>query len=188
MPEAATATQTKPTVPTRAHSVGGASTAVDAPAEKKAVKPIIQARFKTLSFSARDWGNIHGVTLEKGTAFEDVLDPSFWSSVAPSLLPGDWVRVLIDDGSFEALLTVRQTSGPGNGRQNNRAVVAKLQHWTFEAMSETSLRPLSHRISYEGTHHKWSIVDAKSGEVVRDGFAAEDDARAALTAMLRTQK
>jgi hypothetical protein len=155
---------------------------------KKQTPPITQARFQTLQFSARSWGNTHGITVPAGTNFEDVLEPNYWALVAPSLLNGDWIRVLTDDGSYEALITVRAVSGPGSGRQNNRAIVAKLQFWTFDPVIDPAVRPTSHRVEYRGTHLKWCVIRNSDGEPVKDGYTSEDEARGVLTALLRTQK
>jgi len=177
-------TKTKPAAP----PVGtmGADTPTATPT-KRPTPPITNARLKTLMCSARDWGNIHGVAIPKGTAFKDVLSPDYWSLVAPSMLVGDWIRVLADDGSYEALLSVRQVSGPGQGRQNNRAVVAKLQHWTFDAVDPAATAVVTHVVRHLGVHSKWSIVCVADGAITKDGFPTEDEARTALTAYLRAK-
>jgi hypothetical protein len=156
--------------------------------QKRPTPPITNARFKTLMCSARDWGNIHGIAIPKGTAFEDVLSPDYWSLVAPSMLVGDWIRVLADDNSFEALLTVRAVSGPGQGRQNNRAQVAVLNHWPFDPIDSAATAVVTHRVEFRGVHSKWSIISAADGAITKDGFGSEDEARTALAAYLRAQK
>jgi hypothetical protein len=155
---------------------------------KKKTPPLTLARFRTIGFSARDWGNVHGATVTSGTALDEILQPDFWSLVAPSLNVGDWIRVLTDDQAFEALLTVRAVSGPGSGLQNNRAIVAKLNFWTFDPVADPAVRPTTHRVEYKGTHLKWCIIRAADNEQVKKGFASEEDARSGLTALLRVQK
>jgi hypothetical protein len=163
--------------------------ALAAAGTKKQTAPLVLKRFQTLNFSARDWGNTHGITVPAGTTLEDVLAPEYWALVAPSLRVGDWIRVLTDDSAWEALLTVRQVSGPGAGRQNNRALIAELEFWTFdEPLSDTATRPTTHRVEYKGTHLKWCVVRASDGEVVKEGCGTEDEARAAMQALLRVQK
>ena len=173
--------------PAPADPVAAALAAAGADPKKK-TPPITQARFQTLQFSARSWGNTHGITVPAGTPFEEVLQPDYWALVAPSLLNGDWIRVLTDDGTYEALITVRAVSGPGAGRQNNRAIVARLSFWTFEPVADPSVRPMTHRVEYKGTHLRWCIVRSSDNEAVKDGFGTEDEARSALTALLRVQK
>jgi hypothetical protein len=173
--------------PAPADPVAAALAAAGADPKKK-TPPITQGRFQTLAFSARDWGNLHGCTAPAGTPFEDVLAPDYWCLVAPMLRVGDWIRILVDDGQYEGLITVRAVSGPGAGRQNNRAVVAKLQFWTFDPVADPTMRPVSHRVEYRGTHLKFCIVRNSDGETTKDGFGSEDEARSALTALLRVQK
>jgi hypothetical protein len=83
---------------------------------------------------------------------------------------------------------VRAVSGPGSGRQNNRAQVAKLHFWTFEPVADPALRPISHTVAYRGTHMKWVVLRASDNEVVKEGLASEEEARQALNAQLRVQK
>ena len=69
---------------------------------KRSIAPLTNARFKTLVCSAANWGSCHGVAVPKGTPPDDLLDPGFWSNVAPSLLVGDWIRAVADDGTLRA--------------------------------------------------------------------------------------
>ena len=127
------------------------------------------------------------MAVPKGTPPDDLLDPGFWSNVAPSLLVGDWIRAVADDGTFEGLLSVRAVSGPGHGRLNNRALVAMLNSWKFDAIDPTATAVVTHRVEHRGVHSKWSIVAMADGAIVKDGFPDEEAARSALTAFLKAQ-
>lgn len=106
-----------------------------------------QAEFVTTSWQA---------SVPAGTSMEELTSPKSYELVASSLSAGDHIRLLAEDMSFEAALTVTFKSGS--------AVRVALRSFTDlrEAQGAKEVLP---REAYKAKHEgfgKWSIVDVNA--------------------------
>jgi hypothetical protein len=60
--------------------------------ERKQIKPLEGGRLKTLRSSEADYGTVFGAMLSNDRAFEDLLEPGFWSNHAGKMHIGDTIE------------------------------------------------------------------------------------------------
>lgn len=121
--------------------------------------------------------NVWDVIAQHGTAFEDLLDPRYWTNVGPQLKQWDHIEVRCEDGSFYAELIVED-------RGARYAKVAILNHVELQVGDpEGPALPAGYEITYKGPHTQWCVI--RDGEPLRDKFPNLGSAQAWLNEHLR---
>lgn len=107
---------------------------------------------------------------ETGTKYEDLFDPTYWTSVSHLLDIGYMIRVVPEDGKYLADLYVASTGIGG----------VRVKEFYFKAWDEAYEAPASILTQYEtnwgGPHHKWRVVRKADQYVEQAKFANESDA------------
>jgi hypothetical protein len=128
--------------------------------------PILLNRVKSAEYVR----NIFSATPEIGTKYDDVLDPRYWTHVAPTLHPTDRIEVLAEDGAWFAELIVLSCG-------KNWAKVFPLR---FVEMSESQPEEApgaEYVVVWRGMVHKHSVVRTADKVVVKAGFASAAEAK-----------
>jgi hypothetical protein len=167
-----TVTATKETKPTTS-PVSPVATEMKPP-----IKPLEQRRLKLICSSASDVGNHHAIVVSAGVNLDMIMEPAFWSNVAPQIRVADTIDVHSDGRDFYAKLYVREVA-------RARVSVALIQHVEFGAMADTA-EPAAHRVRYGGPHQKWLVERIADNRVMREGLENKEDADAAMKAIERS--
>jgi len=136
---------------------------LDKPLDIKA-KAVNVARM-SLAEQAR---NIWLVNVDMETTPEHCLDGSFWEHVAKLLQPGDEIRVLPDDMSWELVLHVA-------GQEPLFAHVVEKARYSLVPATAPVIVPSRYKVQFAGAHHKWRVL--RDDKPLKDGFATADLAR-----------
>jgi hypothetical protein len=112
---------------------------------------------------------------EEGTSYETVLSDSYWAHRAREFRAGDLIEVLPDEMHYFAVLLVRASGA------NWVRVVEVLK--TELKPAAVPRRQSEFSVAWRGPHRKFAIVRASDGTIVKDGFALEDEAEAAMPQM-----
>ncbi len=107
---------------------------------------------------------IHMVTPEAGTKIEAMLDPTYWRHVARLLKPLDRLEVMPEDGAWYAELMVIFTA-------QNEVKVKQLSFIELDAVDVDAIVTDTHEVKWRGPSAKFGVVNTKTGEVLKDGFA-----------------
>ena len=102
-------------------------------------------------------------TLPAGVPIEDALKPETWDHVAKQLRQWDRIRVIAEDGAFEAMLVVIASQGA-------YVRLAELYRWELPA-NDAAAAPESAAPTYKVAHHptlKWRVIRIADGEVMKD--------------------
>jgi hypothetical protein len=161
-------------MPQAAPALTPAAAPPGAPARPQ-IKPLEQRRLKLICSSASDVGNWWAIVVPSDVTLEAVLEPAFWSNVAPQLRVADIIDVHSDGRDFYAKLYVREV-----GRA--RVAVALVQRAEFEAL-ETVNELASYRVKYGGPHSKWAVERVSDRKIVKDGCDTREDVETALKAI-----
>jgi hypothetical protein len=125
------------------------------------------ARFKGAEFARSCYQAVpeHGVTIE------DLLGNSYWAHTAPQMKPGDLIEVDAEDGSYWALLKVRNAG-------SNWAKVSLLIHQPLGEVVEIEAASWAEqfRIRHLVGPQKWRVERKTDGEVIRHGFQTREEA------------
>jgi hypothetical protein len=112
--------------------------------------------------------------VQSGVTLEQILEPAFWSNVAPQIRVADTIDVHSDGRDFYAKLYVREVA-------RARVSVSLIQHIEFDALADTG-EAKTYTIRYDGPHSKFCLVRVSDGRVVKDGIETRDAAETALRA------
>lgn len=109
-------------------------------------------------------------TVETGTTEKDLLNPNFWSHIAPKLRPYDEIRVCCDDGSFYVTLLVVSCD------RTWAKVKVKKDGW-MNLEDETNVPENSeYEIKWGGPYLKFRVIRKKDGGVLRDKLQTKKEA------------
>lgn len=153
------------------------STAQEAPAKTKEVKPLLDkpiklgrakaltvSRFKLAEEVRHEWV----VTCDMDTTPEQVMLEGFYANISMLLTPGDIITVMPDNMAWKRLLHVA-------GCGNLYAHVILLEHYDLTPSTPPIKLPSIYKVEWAGSHHKWRVL--REGNMLRDGFATEPLAR-----------
>ena len=112
----------------------------------------------------RNW---HYVVPEEGTPFEAILDPGYWAHVAAQMAPGDWVEVDAEDGSYTALLKVRDA-----GKLYAKLSVFQLTIFDEKVeVMQGGPALAGHVVKWRGPVHKWCVL--RGADVLIEGLTKD---------------
>jgi len=117
-----------------------------------------------------------------GVSVEDMLEPGYWAAVAGKLGFGDRLEVLPQNGSYHAELVVLDVGKTWakmglvhsvlfNKKANTRQVANPVETPVEESAGGTYVK-------WSSPHTKFRVHDAKTREVLKDGFVTADAAKA----------
>ena len=121
---------------------------------------------------------LHRVSPDEGTTFNEVLEPAYWVHVGSKLIVGDKVEIMPKDGAWYAEAVVVSCS-----RVHARiAPVVYKQFFEQKAPAKEgdSKEPLE--VSFKGPQRKWSVIRTKDKTYVKEGFDTREDASAWMKA------
>jgi hypothetical protein len=174
-------TSSAPSAPTPAQP-GVATTILQAPApqatvtklEPKGTRKIHASRFHVEADAHRTWA----AHPERGTTFEDILEPAYWAHIAEQKLrPNDTIIVYPADNSYRATLAVRAA-----GRLF--AHVAVLNKVDFPALKLDDV--LKFEVMFADPQTKWAVVRTADKRVMQGGFDTQEAAMQWLGVNART--
>lgn len=118
--------------------------------------------------------NLHRVTTDAGTKFEEILAPEYWQHAAGKLRNGDRIEVLSADNAFFGELLVLSV-------QQKAVVVRVISYADFSAgTKQAATKPPKEtpkfRIEYKGNINKYCVIRTADKEVVKEGFDLKDQA------------
>lgn len=121
---------------------------------------------------------VYRVVPEDLTPFEALLDPAYWAHVAAKLRPLDRIEVEAEDGSYTAMLIVRDA-----GRLFAKvAVLYKVNLDPVEVGASLPI-PSNYFVKFSGPILKWCVVRDK--DRLREGVASRVEAEAWLREHLK---
>lgn len=116
---------------------------------------------------------IHYVTPEAGTAFKQVLDPTYWVHVARSLAVGSKIELLAEDNSYYAELLVVDKIDGG-------VIVRPIFHTEMEKTEAREIDYDGHIIKYAGPVHLHQVIRKAKGDkekvVLKSGLRTKREA------------
>lgn len=135
-------------------------------------------RFKQAEFER----TIYLAIPEAGTAFDDVLKPSYWAHNAAKMKPFDHIEILAEDGSWWAHLLVIST-----GRVE--ATVKVLNHQSFDVDVTGAVQEdfPGYEIRFAGPHKKHQVIRLEDSAVLKDEISTKTQARRWLQDHLKAQ-
>jgi hypothetical protein len=136
------------------------------------IKPLVARRFRTITSSEANFGNLHAATLEAGTPFEHALDSAFWCNC--TLRPSDQIQIHADDARFYGLVYVRSVAGGGGAKTT--VSVAKLSYVEFDDLPTMASAPPQYRVEHKGPHFEWTVVRLADGKHMVEHLASRQDA------------
>jgi hypothetical protein len=122
------------------------------------------ARFQQAVSKHNTWS----ATPDIGTTFEDVLQPDYWAHIATRFRPTDLIEVHPEDGSYFAVLYVRQSD-------RLWAKVAVVQHVQFEQPAEAR-EDNEFTVKHNGRFHKWIVLRNSDREILAKELETRADA------------
>jgi hypothetical protein len=131
-------------------------------------RAILPARLESAEFSRAIW-RAHP---EEGTPYETVLSDAYWAHRAREFRAGHKIEVLPDEMNYYAELLVMAAGG-------NWVSVIELLKVELKPAA-VPRRQSEYSVAWRGPHRKFAIVRASDGAIVKDGFALEDEAEAAI--------
>lgn len=113
------------------------------------------------------------VTVEEGTAPDDVLDPAYWAHIAARMSPYDEIRIRTDDGIWFARALVSSC-----GRNWARVKLLELHQLTSADIEMTATDTLeTHVVRYRGPLHKFSVIRKSDNAVLKEGMLKDEASR-----------
>lgn len=141
--------------------------------------PLTRDRFQPREQRQNEWV----ATAQFGADPNATLDPSYWSFVASDMRPYDKIQVRVDDGTWYGELLVK-------GCDRTWAAVEWLPGFPMalstQDVAQTEAKQMSFDVKWRGPACLFSVVNTKSGAVVKDGFQRKDDAYAYLREHIKT--
>lgn len=147
-------------------------------AEAAHVVPI-QSKYKILEGRFQDNKSISWIaTVPVGVPYERVLEPEFWVHIVgpKNVQPTNEIKVVADDGSYVALLYVRDCGAAWGAK------VAEIWKRDFDtpAVDATNDMPAGYKIDWRGLSEKFVVVRESDGAVIVSGKKTKPDAQIAL--------
>lgn len=139
----------------------------------KTLRKIHPSRFKLATHVRNVWS----IVPEDGTAYEEILEPSYWTHIAERLRPNDRIEVFAEDGSYFAELIVRSSTRLSAKVQELR----KVQLGEVEGASPMS----GFDVMWRGPHHKHAVIRLKDKVPLQTGFDTREAAVAWLAVNIR---
>lgn len=137
--------------------------------ENKGPAKITPARVKEAAVVRNVWH----ATLEQGTAWERVLEPSYWAHVARKIRPGDIIEVVEEGLAFIGKLMVKSTG-------NVEVGVIALEYIDLrEAPQSKDAASEAFEVGWKGPHLKWIVMRRSDKAVVSTGHLTREDAELA---------
>jgi hypothetical protein len=140
------------------------------------IKPLVARRFRTITSSEANFGNLHAATLEAGTPFEHALDSAFWCNC--TLRPSDQIQIHVDDGRYYGLIYVRSVAGGGGAKTT--VSVAKLSYVEFDGLPTATSAPPQYRVEHKGPHFEWTVVRLADGKHMLEHLASREAAETSM--------
>lgn len=103
------------------------------------------------------------VDAEYGVTLEEVLQPSYWSHVAPRMVPGDHIEVRAEDFSWVAYLIVHFAE-----RTYANVVVDRVV--TIDKAQDLPAVSIKHKVEWNGPHHKFAVIRISDSQMLQSGF------------------
>lgn len=108
---------------------------------------------------------------EAGTPFESLLDDAYWAHVSSKMKPSDVIRVMPDDGAYEAWLRVMDC-----GRLYARVTLwGDKQDFASGSEQVTVGSSDDYKVEYAGPYHKHRVVRLRDKEVMKTGFGSKEE-------------
>lgn len=130
---------------------------------------IMPQRFAEAETLRHDWI----ADAEVGTSLEEVMEPSYWTHVAPLMVPYDHIEVRAEDGTWIAYLVVLYA-------ERNYAKVVLDRVLKVEQNAEVPEASLKHKVKYNGPHHKFCVIRLSDDEILHKGCKTREEADAWL--------
>lgn len=152
---------------------------VAALAEPEVVKPVVPKSYsiKESHVQRAEFGNtVWRADIDPGTPFEEILRPEFWAhvTVPRSFNPGDKIELYPQDGSYYAMLLVRDCGATW-------AKVEVLLEKKFEAGRDpVNIDTSGYEVHWQGPVNKYVVIRLSDKAVISKGFKAKEDAQIAL--------
>lgn len=148
-------------------------------AEEKRDAPQLSAgRMKGREFENQD----HCATVEDGVTLEHLLQPEFWSHVAPQMRPYDEISVRVDDGTYYARLLVLSV-----GRNWAKVHVLEVHQLTAKDVDMTQAEAFDgFEVKYRGPHCKFSVIRKKDNALLQEKMGSKAEAQAWLAQHVKT--
>lgn len=118
------------------------------------MQPINLTRFGLLAHRAQ----VFQAETPPGLSNDELTNPELWTSVGPRCRPGDQIRCLAEDYSYEALLTVTYSAG-------QRMRVKLIWRQTLDEVPETDEEENAPFFVKQRGVEKWCIIERATGEV-----------------------
>jgi hypothetical protein len=113
-----------------------------------------------------------------GTTFEQVIAPIYWSHIAEQLRPGNFIKVLPDDGAYFAELLVRSVD-------RLSAIVAVLRKVDLVHVDALTEDP-EFELKFRGPR-KWSVLRRSDSKVLFEDIETREMADKALGDYVKAQ-
>lgn len=141
--------------------------------------PVTRDRFSPREQRQNEWV----CTMQFGAHPTAALDPTYWSFVAQDMRPYDKIQVRVDDGTWYGELLVK-------GCERTWAAVEWMPGFPMDLTTQdvaiTEAQQVSFDVKWRGPKCMFSVVNVKTGAVVKDEFSRRDDANAYLREHIRT--
>lgn len=119
-----------------------------------------------------------------GVPYERVLMPEFWLHIAgpKNMIPGDEIRIIPDDGTYVALLYIRDVGASWGAK------VAQVWKVDFDAplADATNDMPAGFKIEWRGLSEKYVVVRESDSATIISGKKTKTDAQIALLEHVKT--
>lgn len=119
----------------------------------------------------------HCVTAEEGTTIEEILDPAYWSHVAPRLKPYAEITIRTDDGLWWAKLIVLVAG-------KTWAKVKVIQHVPLSTsdVDQTAAENIDgYEIKWRGPLCKWSVIRSRDHQLLTEKHETRGEAQGWLS-------
>lgn len=136
------------------------------PQAKKKESPVLMpSRFALAEFRRHDWV----ADVESGRTVEDILQPSYWTHIAPQLQPYDHIEARAEDGKWIAFLIVLFS-------ENNYAQVIVDRVLKIEANADTTSPSAKYKVDWKGPHYKYVVIRVSDDQMLHSGCKTRDEA------------
>ena len=138
---------------------------VASPAPVVAIRKLYPQRLKLAETERRHYVAIP----ESGVPYEATLRPEFWAHVGAMFRIGDLIELAPEDGSYFALLQVREC-----GRLFAKVGEILFKDWGGAAVEETENSEFA--VKWRGRYDKFSVVRSSDKLPIKTGFETREQA------------
>lgn len=131
------------------------------------MKTLKESNFQDATF----WFNSWAANPDNGTTKEDLMKPAYWAHIAPKLRPGDLIQVRAEDGSYFAILIVKD-----RGRTWAKVEDVLFKDMTAHEFPEMATQDGEFSVKWAGPTAKFRVTRTSDKAVMKDGFANKADA------------